>query len=934
MPVFHRIVEKDGSLLDVSLYYHPMIFENRAARMAIATDVTEQQRADRKIRQSEANLALAQRVAHVGSWEVDLTSREERAKNPPRWSDETYRIFGFEPGEIEVKHDSFFNLLHPEEREAARAEFIAQLRTGAPYSAEHRIVQSGGSECVVHIVSETIRDSAKRSIRLGGTVQDITERKRAAEALQMQARVIESMAEGVVVANEEGIILTANPAFDRMFGYGTDELTGRHLSILNDLEEARSRELVAEMMRTVRQTSLWRGELKRRRKDGSRFLTRTHISAFVADGRRLFYAVQEDITARQETEQALRETEEKYRSIFENAVEGIFQTTPDGLVLAANPAAARILGFASPEELMEARDDVERQGYVDPERRAAFKRLIENQDVVNGFEYEVYRKDGTRVWVSENSRAVRSAGGEIRYFEGTFEDITERKRDQQRIREQAELLNLAHDAIVVRDLDDRIEFWNHGAEKLYGWTAEEVHGRRITDLIHDDGHSYGLAMEELLAKGDWKGELQHVCKDGRKLTVNSRWTLVRDEKGRPQAILVIHTDVTEQKKLEAQFLRSQRLESVGTLAAGVAHDLNNILAPILLLAPILRGEISAEDKEEILSLVQASATRGASVVRQMLTFARGADGARVLVQPIYLLEEVAKIAEQTFPKTIQVRTRYPDDLWLVEGDPTQLQQVLLNLCVNARDAMPSGGMLRIASENFEVDEHYASMTDGATPGPHVLLQVSDEGTGIPRHVIDKIFDPFFTTKEVGKGTGLGLSTLIGIVKSYGGFVNVYSEPGHTTFKVFLPASAGATFGAAVTEPQLLPSGRGETILVVDDEPSIREAANTLLGRCGYKVMLAEDGVAALALFTQHSAEIDVVLTDMVMPFMDGLTLIRTLRRLSSDTRIIVSTGRDEDCRSADMNALRLEACLMKPYTREKLLMTLEEVLQPMRMAAA
>jgi CheY-like chemotaxis protein len=256
-----------------------------------------------------------------------------------------------------------------------------------------------------------------------------------------------------------------------------------------------------------------------------------------------------------------------------------------------------------------------------------------------------------------------------------------------------------------------------------------------------------------------------------------------------------------------------------------------------------------------------------------------------------------------------------------------LQQVLLNLCVNARDAMPTGGTLRLTSENFDVDEHYASMTPGAKAGSHVMIQVSDDGVGIPRDVIDKIFDPFFTTKDVGKGTGLGLSTVIGIVKSYGGFMNVYSEPGHTTFKVFLPARGGGTLGVRADEPLSLPAGRGETILVVDDEPSVREAAQSLLLRYGYNVLVAEDGIAALAIFARDAADIDLVLTDMVMPFMDGLTLIRTLRRINPRTRIIVSTGREESCRSPEMDALTMEACLVKPYTREKLLITLGEVFQ-------
>jgi CheY-like chemotaxis protein len=263
---------------------------------------------------------------------------------------------------------------------------------------------------------------------------------------------------------------------------------------------------------------------------------------------------------------------------------------------------------------------------------------------------------------------------------------------------------------------------------------------------------------------------------------------------------------------------------------------------------------------------------------------------------------------------------------MIEGDPTQLQQVLLNLCVNARDAMPDGGTLRLTVENFEVDEHYASMTADAHPGPHVLLQVMDDGRGIPRHVLDKIFDPFFTTKEVGKGTGLGLSTVLGIVKSYGGFVNVTSESGETNFRVFLPASDSGRGSAELSQALSVPNGHGEKILIVDDEPCIRAAAERVLEGWGYQPLVAEDGVSALALYAQQPNKIDLVLTDLVMPLMDGLMLIRALRKLNPRQKIILSTGRDEDLESPEIQSLGVDACLMKPHSREKLLVTLEETL--------
>jgi CheY-like chemotaxis protein len=320
-------------------------------------------------------------------------------------------------------------------------------------------------------------------------------------------------------------------------------------------------------------------------------------------------------------------------------------------------------------------------------------------------------------------------------------------------------------------------------------------------------------------------------------------------------------------------------------------------------------------------------------VRQVLTFARGAEGDRVLIQPAHLIKEIERIARETFPKSITVRTDHPDNLWTIEGEPTQIHQVLLNLSVNARDAMPNGGTLSISAENLHLDDHFAAMTPGATAGPHIVLNVSDTGAGIPPGIIDKIFDPFFTTKEVGTGTGLGLSTVIGIVKSHGGFVNVYSEPGATTFKVFLPAS---NRGQSEQQPSgsSIPAGQGETILVVDDEPNVRLAAEALLIGAGYKVLVAEDGTEAVAAFMQHRDAIKVLLTDVMMPFMDGPTLVRTLRRLNPELKVIVSTGRADNAHAADLEALRVQACVAKPYTKEKLLATLDELLKAERQGAA
>jgi two-component system, cell cycle sensor histidine kinase and response regulator CckA len=507
--------------------------------------------------------------------------------------------------------------------------------------------------------------------------------------------------------------------------------------------------------------------------------------------------------------------------------------------------------------------------------------------------------------------------------------LNEQKRAEERLREQADMLDRAHDAIIVRDFKDRrIVFWNSGAERLYGWSANEAIGQPVDELILAKPEELGSISTTLLSTGEFRGELKEITKDKKELTVEVWSTLVRNSDGTPRSVLSINNDITEQKKLETQLLRAQRLESIGTLASGVAHDLNNILTPILMCAQALRDDLADEDRQSALSLIEESARRGAAVVKQVLTFARGVEGERVLIKPSHLIEEMVDIARKTFPKSIEIRCHYPDDLWSIEGDPTQLHQALLNLSVNARDAMARGGSLVLAAENFSVDEHYASMTPEAKVGPFVTLQLSDTGTGMPRAIIDKIFDPFFTTKEVGKGTGLGLSTALGIVKSHGGFISVYSEPGKgTTFKLFFPATMTHEQLQQSTTLVVPMQGNGELILVVDDEPNILGVTKMILEKHHYNVLSAGDGPEALAIFAQRMDSISLVLTDVSMPYMDGAALARALKKMKSDLPIIASTGQGEQAGVADCEALGVRNILAKPYNMQQLLATVHDTLQ-------
>ncbi|HEU4870935.1 MAG TPA: ATP-binding protein [Pyrinomonadaceae bacterium] len=426
----------------------------------------------------------------------------------------------------------------------------------------------------------------------------------------------------------------------------------------------------------------------------------------------------------------------------------------------------------------------------------------------------------------------------------------------------------------------------------------------------------------------WRGEIKNRAKDGSYYWVDTTIVPFLNAEGKPYQYVAIRSDITAKKRIEEQFLRAQRMESIGTLAGGIAHDLNNVLSPILMAIDMLQLKSADESSRKWLDVMRTNAERGADMVRQVLSFARGVEGERVALQPKHMIKEIIKILRETLPKSIEISFRIPNDLWIVSADATQIHQVLMNLCVNARDAMPDGGSISIAADNVVLDENYARMHIEAKSGRFVTISVADTGPGMSPEIQSRIFEPFFTTKDMTKGTGLGLSTAMTIVKSHGGFINVYSEVHKgSQFSVYLPAidkPAGADAGAV---PIDLPTGNGELILVVDDEESIREITRGTLETFGYKVLTASDGTEALALYADKKNEIDVVLTDMVMPFMDGTATIRALQRMNPNVRIIAASGLGAAQRGGEGALEGVSVFLNKPYTAEKLLKTLADVLR-------
>jgi PAS domain S-box-containing protein len=619
-----------------------------------------------------------------------------------------------------------------------------------------------------------------------------------------------------------------------------------------------------------------------------------------------------------------RVSEMRYRRLFEAAKDGILILDPaTRKITDANPFMTELLGYSHDELLNK---ELWQIGLLKDEEasQAAFLELKKNA-YLRYEDLPLLGKSGSMHQVEFVSNLYEEEGRPV--IQCNIRDITRRKAAEEQVEEQAEFLDKARDAIVARDVFCLFLFCNNGAERLYGWTTEEVKGKNALDLLYTSPEKFRSINDIVLLEGEWRGELKHRTKARGDVVVETHWTLIKDREGLPKSVLTINSDITEKKRIEAQFMRAQRMESIGTLSSGIAHDLNNILTPIMMSIDVLRATPDTPPTHKILKTIELSARRGADIVRQVLSFARGLEGDRLEIQPKHILKDLENIIKDTFPKNISLEFVVSLDTWTVLGDPTQLHQILLNLCVNARDAMPTGGKLTVSIENRMLDEQYAEDQQYAAThiqakaGPYVKIGVTDSGSGIRPELLNKIFEPFFTTKELDKGTGLGLSTVMAIVKSHDGIINVYSEPGAgTTFNVYIPAMTSYCKDASIAGEEVrMPRGKGETILVVDDEASIVTITSETLQAFGYRVLTAINGADAIAIYAEHKKDIALVLTDMMMPVMDGLATIHALTRMNPNVRIIAASGLAANSVMTKVSGDGVKNFLTKPYTAGTLL---------------
>ena len=814
--------------------------------------------------------------------------------------------------------------------------------TGEPrirfYAGAPLVMEEGevlGTLCVFDHVPRTLTEAQLHALSLLArqVVDEIQLRRHIRELRNSEERyraMFEQAAVGIAQVSMDGHWLRANLRLCAMVGYSEHELLHKTIHDITHPDDMAEDWRLCQLALAGHFPSFTM-EKRYIHKQGHHVWVNLAVSIVRdRDGSPLYFgSVIEDISERKAVEAALRVSDERFRLLAKASNDAIWDWDLQTDLMWWNEGFGILFGYSPEETEPDSKSWTSRVHPDDGGVITSIKKALAGRDSMWSAEYRFRRKDGGYAYVHDQGYIMRNAEGKALRMIGGMSDVTQSRLNAERVAEQAALLDKAQDAIIVRSLEHRILYWNRSAERVYGWTAGEAIGRSIKELLYNNPDAFLAATATVVARGEWVGEIEQINKAGVSLTIEAHWTLVRDAAGAPKSILAINTDITERKKLETQFFRAQRMESIGTLAGGIAHDLNNLLSPIVMGVDLLMQMNPSPRHVPIIDNIGMSARRGTDLVKQVLSFARGVEGVRVTLQPEQIVREVESIIENTFPKDIRFQHEIPGSLWPVVGDPTQLNQVLLNLCVNARDAMAKGGLLVIRVQNIELDEQYSVLNRGVAAGRYVILEVTDEGCGMSPDVVERVFEPFFTTKEQGKGTGLGLSTVTGIVRSHGGFVHVYSEVGRgSTFKVYLPAG---TEGSGLkqnkgTERTGLPRGNGECILLVDDEAPILDITRQTLVAFGYEVMVAGDGVQAVSLYVEHQPKIALILTDMMMPIMDGPALITAVRHINPRQRIIAASGLNANGNVARATQAGVRHFLAKPYSAEHLLTLIKTAL--------
>ena len=808
-------LRKDGTTFPAEIQARIFRDEGREVRVTTLRDISERRRTEEALRDLNETMDLAQKMAGIGYWSHDKQSGKRT------WSDQMFAVFGCDPKLGPPRNEELEQRWHPEDWRHYLQAFDDALE-GKPYDFIARVQFPDGTLHYIHTQGHPRYDVHRRIVGVFGTSQDVTERKRAEEALIASERkwrniLIDTPQIGISL-DPEGKITFANAYFQRLTGWDAQEIIGRDWFELFIPESIRG-EVQGVFNKVIREKgvldySTYENEIVTR---SGELRSVSWSNALTQDAQGNVVDVTclgVDLTERKRAEAALRESEEKYRNIFENAVEGFFQSTPEGRFIDVNPAFARMLGYSDTRQLVDSINDIATQYYVDPQDRRRYQQMLEDTGHVENFEFRARQKNGSQIWVSNSTRAYFDAAGAVVRYEGVVTDISERKRAEQ-----------------------------------------------------------------------------------------------------------------EREKLQAQLIQACKMESIGTLSGGIAHEFNNILGIVL-----GNAELAMEDIPDwspvkgFLREIHKASLRGRQIVRQLLSFSRKSESRKRPVDLASVVKEAIGLLRAAIPSNVAFAQDMADGGCTILGDPTMLHQVVINLCTNAAHAMePTGGRLQIGVRAVASETRESFFGQVLEPGAYVRLSVSDTGHGIPVEIMERVFDPYYSTKEVHKGAGMGLAVVLGIIKNHDGGIRIQSEPGQgTRVECYFPAVA-ASAGEERTAEAALPGG-SESILFVDDEASLAGMAKLLLERLGYRVLTSTDPVEALRIFRHRPGGFDLVITDMSMPQITGEQLVRAMIEIRPDLRTILCTGYSERMDARKAGQLGISAFIMKPFEKVQMAETIRNVL--------
>jgi PAS domain S-box-containing protein len=899
------------------------------ANEQLKREIEERQRAEEELRESAEKYRTILESIEEGYFEVDL------AGNFTFFNDSLCRIAGYSRDELMGMNNRDYT--SPEIAKEMYHFFNNIFRTGEPARVvDYEIFRKDGDTRVLEMSASLMRDVSGRPVGFRGVARDITVRKRAEEALRESEERYRSLFKNnhsvmLLIDPETAEIVDANPAASSFYGWSQQELTSKKITDINTL----TNEQVFQEMERAKSEQRSQFFFRHRLANGKVRDVEVFSGPIKLYGKRLLYSIVHDITERKQAEELLQESETRYRTVVEDAPAMICRFLPDGTLTFVN--SAYCIYFEKNSNDLLGQNFFQFIPEEDHENvRNRFMSLTQENPLVT-YEHQVIAPNGTVRWQRWTDRALFDEHGRLVEYQSIGNDITESKKAGEALWESEKryrtVLESNPDPVVVYDIEGKVVYFNPAFTSVFGWTLGERFGKKMDGFVPEENWAETKMMiDRVLAGESFSGvETRRYTKDGNIIPVSISGAVYRDGDGNPVGSVINLRDISLQKNLERQLQQAQKMEAVGTLAGGIAHDFNNLLQAIQGYAELLlmRKKQDESGWRELQEVIRA-AKRGGELTQQLLTFSRKVESKR---RPLDLNQEVRESREllgRTIPRMIEVQVHLAENLKLINADSVQLKQVLMNLAVNAKDAMPEGGKLMIETENVSLDHEFCRRYAEVKPGDYVLLSLSDTGHGMEKETLEHIFDPFYTTKEVGKGTGLGLAIVYGIVKNHEGYIMCYSEPQQgTIFKIYLPVIEPEIEPANVldqSEPEVQVEGGSETILLVDDEEFIRELGIDVLGQAGYEVLTAADGESALQLYRQAQERIALVILDLIMPGMGGRKCLEELLRLNPQVKVLIASGYSSDASTKGALETGAKSFVSKPYDTKHLLKLVREVL--------